>query len=123
MPTSKPSSSSRTSTPKAAPKRIARKPSSSSRPLRKAAPAARKTQPSTAKPKASASIGTKQSRLIALLRGSTGATVDQMTDLTGWQAHTVRGTISGVLRKKLGLTVSCTSGEAGSRIYRIVKAA
>ncbi|MFM9917552.1 MAG: DUF3489 domain-containing protein, partial [Rhizobacter sp.] len=49
-------------------------------------------------------IGTsKQARLISLLNAAPGATLEQMMSLTGWQAHTVRGTISGVLRKRLGL--------------------
>ena len=67
----------------------------------------------------------KQARLIALLRGSSGATLEQMMTLTGWQAHTVRGAISGVLRKRLGLNVVCDSASesgAGSRCYRIVSA-
>jgi hypothetical protein len=68
------------------------------------------------------SAGTsKQARLISMLSASSGATLEQMMTLTGWQAHTVRGTISGVLRKRLGLNVVCT-GSAGSRSYRIVTA-
>jgi hypothetical protein len=63
----------------------------------------------------------KQARLIARLRAKPGATIDQMMTLTGWQAHTVRGTISGVLRKKLGLTVNCDSStDSGEHLYRIV---
>ena len=71
------------------------------------------------------SAGTsKQARLIALLRGSSGATLEQMMALTGWQAHTVRGAISGVLRKRLRLNVVCDSGSGyGVRCYRIVAAA
>ena len=64
----------------------------------------------------------KQARLIALLGAAPGATIEQMMKLTGWQAHTVRGTISGALRKRLGLQVVC-GGDAGSRVYRIVAAA
>ena len=71
---------------------------------------------------APASAASKQARLITLLRSPKGGTIDQMTELTGWQAHTVRGTISGVLRKRLSLNVIC-SGEPGSRAYRIVEAA
>ena len=64
--------------------------------------------------------GSKQARLIALLRSASGGTIEQMTALTGWQPHTVRGTISGVLRKRLGLTVATEPArEGGSRIYRI----
>lgn len=65
--------------------------------------------------------GTKQSRLIALLRAQPGATIEQMTSLTGWQPHTVRGTISGVLRKRLGLNVACAA-ESGVSVYRILAA-
>ena len=78
--------------------------------------------PSVALPSA-ATGQNKQARLIALLRSPKGGTIEQMTALTGWQAHTVRGTISGVLRKRLGLSVACAaSSEDGTRIYRIVEA-
>jgi len=70
------------------------------------------------------SYQSKQARLIELLKSSKGATVDQMTALTGWQAHTVRGTISGVLRKRLGLTVVCEAPDASAvRVYRITACA
>lgn len=65
----------------------------------------------------------KQARLIALLHKSTGATIEQMMTLTGWQAHTVRGTISAVLRKKLGLNVTSERpADSGARCYRITGA-
>ena len=67
---------------------------------------------------------TKQSQLIGLLKSPAGATIDQMTQATGWQPHTVRGTISGALRKRLGLDVQCAAPvDGGSRVYRIVAAA
>lgn len=63
----------------------------------------------------------KQAHLIALLQAGPGATINQMMPLTSWQAHTVRGTISGVLRKKLGLNVTCqAASDSGDRAYRIV---
>ena len=65
----------------------------------------------------------KQARLISLLRGAAGATLEQMMALTSWQAHTVRGAISGVLRKRLGLKVVCDSVGSEARCYRIVAAA
>lgn len=103
MPTkSKPASTPR----KAAP---ARNPAASAKRRVKPAPAPQPT-------------GTKQSQLIALLRSPQGTSIEAMTSATGWQPHTVRGTISGVLRKRLGLNVTCTA-EAGSRTYRIVEAA
>ncbi|TAM39754.1 MAG: DUF3489 domain-containing protein [Burkholderiaceae bacterium] len=64
----------------------------------------------------------KQAQLIALLRSPRGGTLEQMTQLTGWQAHTVRGAISGVLRKRLGLDVQCAVGaDLGKRVYRITE--
>ncbi|MEI7464276.1 MAG: DUF3489 domain-containing protein [Burkholderiales bacterium] len=66
-------------------------------------------------------IGTsKQARLITMLKASSGATLEQMMTLTGWQAHTVRGAISGVLRKRLGLNVVCDAAGSEVRRYRIV---
>ena len=38
---------------------------------------------------------------------------------TGWQPHSVRGAISGLLRKRLGLNVVLTSNATGKRVYRI----
>ena len=60
---------------------------------------------------------TKQSQLIAMLRTPAGGTMEQLTELTGWQPHTVRGTISGTLRKRLKLNVICVE-----RVYRIAEA-
>jgi hypothetical protein len=108
-----------TKTPARAPKAAAlsRASKPAARPAAKA-PARRKA----AAPAPAAVAGTKQSQLIALLRSAPGATLPQMTELTGWQPHTVRGTISGVLRKKLGLSVACEASESGVRVYRIVGA-
>lgn len=66
----------------------------------------------------------KQARLIEMLQTGAGATIDQMMALTGWQAHTVRGTISGALRKKLGLNVTCAPAtNSSASLYRIVEPA
>jgi hypothetical protein len=94
---------------------------------RKAAPAAKaRSKPTRRAPAARSRAavapepsGTKQSRLIALLTSPAGGTIDQMTSLTGWQPHTVRGTISGVLRKRMGLQVSCERAAGGAGVYRI----
>ena len=61
----------------------------------------------------------KLGAVIALLRRSEGAQVEELMAATGWQAHSVRGAMSGALKKKLGLTISSEKTEAG-RIYRIV---
>lgn len=66
----------------------------------------------------------KQAQLIAALRSTPGATIAELITLTGWQAHTIRGTMSGVLRKRLGLTVTCdVRDSAGQRRYQIQPAA
>ena len=63
--------------------------------------------------------GTKEALLIALLRRPEGATIAQAIEATGWQPHTVRGAISGVLKKKRGLEVASEKNEAGERVYRV----
>jgi hypothetical protein len=78
-------------------------------------PGGRKHRP---KPRVALSEGSKLARLIALLKAPEGATLDALMAETGWQAHSVRGAISGVLKKKRALKVSSTVVE-GVRLYRI----
>lgn len=63
--------------------------------------------------------GTKLAGLIDALRQPGGATVNQIMVTTQWQAHTVRGAISGMVRKKLGYNVVSEKGADGDRLYRI----
>ena len=63
--------------------------------------------------------GTKQEALIAMLRAEGGATIDEIVGATGWQAHTVRGALSGALKKKLGLTIISEKVEGRGRAYMI----
>ena len=65
----------------------------------------------------------KQAQVIAMLKRPEGATIPQICEATGWQAHTVRGTFAGAFKKKLGLTVTSDKAEGGVRVYRIVEAA
>jgi hypothetical protein len=81
----------------------------------------RKAKPKAAKPrkaaadKATPRTGTKQAQMIEMLKRPEGATVEQIAAATGWQHHTIRGAISGALKKKLGLTVEATrTREVGS---------
>ena len=63
--------------------------------------------------------GTRQAQLIAMLETPTGSSLDEIVTATGWQAHTVRGAISGTLKKKLGLAVISEKVEGRGRVYRI----
>ena len=63
--------------------------------------------------------GTKQATLIAMLRAPDGATIEEIMAATGWQSHTVRGAMSGALKKKLGLEVTSEKVENRGRVYRI----
>jgi hypothetical protein len=77
--------------------------------------------------------GTKQAQMIDLLKRPEGATVEQIAERTGWQHHTIRGAISGALKKKLGLTIEATrtrehgpnktGAKGSSTVYRIVEPA
>ena len=64
--------------------------------------------------------GTKLAALVMALRRPQGATNLQLMLVTGWQPHTVRGAISGMLRKKLGLNVVLAHNDSGERVYRVV---
>jgi DNA-binding Lrp family transcriptional regulator len=83
--------------------------------------------PTKAMPRA----GTKQALMIDMLKRPEGATVEQIAAATGWQKHTIRGAISGALKKKLGPTVEATrtrgvgpnktGAKGSSTVYRIVE--
>jgi len=64
-------------------------------------------------------VGTKQGQLIAMLRWKEGATIAEIVKAFGWQLHTVRGALSGALKKKLGLKIASEKVEGRGRIYRV----
>jgi len=80
-------------------------------------PAARKTSPKTTATKSP----TKQDQLLALLRRPQGTTIEHAAKTLDWQPHSVRGIISGVLKKRLGLTITSEKGDGG-RVYRVASA-
>ena len=62
---------------------------------------------------------TKQDTLIAMLRAPEGATIAEIVAATGWLSHTVRGSMSGALKKKLGLTITSEKVDGRGRVYSI----
>ena len=84
---------------------------------KKASPA-RKAPKGAPKAKA-ARDGSKTSQILELLKRPGGVTSTELMKSTGWQAHSVRGFLSGTVGKKMGLTVVSTKGETGERTYSI----
>jgi Protein of unknown function (DUF3489) len=81
--------------------------------------AAAETKPA-AEP-ASAREGSKKAEVLELLRRKGGCTLAEIMKTTDWQAHTVRGFISGTLGKKMGLTVASTKSDTGERTYSVTR--
>jgi hypothetical protein len=63
--------------------------------------------------------GTKQAQIIAMLQRPEGTTVAEMVEATGWLAHSVRGSISGALKKKLGLPIAAEKVEGRGTVYKL----
>ena len=63
--------------------------------------------------------GSKQSRVIAMLESPIGTTIDAVMKATGWQQHSVRGFLAGVVRKRLKLRLDSKRID-GERVYRII---
>lgn len=61
----------------------------------------------------------KQAQVIAMLKRPEGATIQQICQVTKWQSHTVRGSMAGALKKKLGLVITSEKTEGGDRTYHI----
>ena len=63
--------------------------------------------------------GSKKAEVLDLMRRKQGVTLAEIMELTGWQAHTVRGFVSGTLVTKLGLKVESFRSEDKERTYRL----
>jgi hypothetical protein len=62
--------------------------------------------------------GSKKAVVLELISRPDGATLKEIMDATEWQAHSVRGFISGSLGKKMGLNVESSKRANGERAYR-----
>ena len=87
--------------------------------LPSSAKAAKPAQQTTGEPKTNKTDArSKQARVIAMLQSPTGATIAAIMKATGWQQHSVRGFLAGVVRKRLKLTLASNKVN-GNRIYQI----
>lgn len=84
--------------------------------LAKKAPTAR-TKARVAKPEARP--GSKGAKILALLERPGGVPLKALMKATDWQAHSIRGFLSGTVRKKMKLTVRSVKGKDGQRVYSI----
>ena len=84
---------------------------------KKATPA--KKAPKSAKKATGARDGSKTATILEMLKRPGGATAKELLKATGWQAHSLRGFISGTLGRKMGLTVTSTKSEDGERTYSL----
>ena len=63
--------------------------------------------------------GSKTAKVLELLKRPGGASLKELMKVTNWQPHSVRGFLSGTVRKNMGLAVTSTKGEDGERSYSI----
>ena len=63
--------------------------------------------------------GTKQAAIIALLQRPEGASISEISNMTGWAPHSARGMIAGALKKRLGLQISTSSQDKRGLVYHI----
>jgi hypothetical protein len=82
----------------------------------KVANAPQHSKPAT---KSDTSENTKAELILKKLRAAKGVSIDMLIAETGWQAHSVRGFLSAVVKKKLALDLVSESGKDGVRRYRI----
>ena len=78
-----------------------------------------KKAPKGAKKATGVRDGSKTATILDLLKRKDGVTLKELMKVSGWQAHSVRGFLSGTVGKKLGLAVTSTKGEEGERTYSV----
>ena len=99
---------------------VAKKKGKSAKKRRPAKEAAKSAKPAkTAKHSSTVRRGSKTESVLELLKRPGGVTLKELMKTTGWQAHSIRGFLSGAIGKKLGLVVKSAKGKDGERSYSI----
>lgn len=86
-------------------------------------PTPSKPTPVVSSPPPATRPGTKTQACVDLLARRNGATLADLMSASGWQAHSVRGFLSGTVKKKLGLALTSTRDAGGVRHYRVSEVA
>lgn len=68
-------------------------------------------------------VTSKAATIMSMLQQADGTTLEAMQQATGWQAHSVRGFLSGTVKKRMALILASERGDDGIRRYRIADAA
>ena len=82
-------------------------------------PSSLKKTPKSGKKAGIARDGSKTAQVLDLLKQPGGVTSKELMKATGWQAHSIRGFLSGTVGKKMGLAVASAKDEYGERRYSI----
>ena len=69
--------------------------------------------------RSAARVGSKTAMVLGLLKRREGATLNELMEATEWQAHSVRGFLSGTMRKKMGLQIESDKSAERERTYSI----
>lgn len=77
----------------------------------------KRVNPRASEPTAPPAATNKTQTCLGLLGRKTGASLDELIAATGWQAHSVRGFLSGTVKKKLGLPLTTVKDENSARRY------
>jgi hypothetical protein len=62
---------------------------------------------------------TKKEQVLALLKDREGVSLDRLMAATGWQKHSIRGFLSGTVRRNMGLKIISSKDTDGKRLYRV----
>ena len=63
--------------------------------------------------------GSKAATVLDLLKRPGGASMKELLKATGWQPHSVRGFLSGAIRKKMAIEVTSAKSDDGERTYSV----